>query len=100
MKNLFYHNAYYCKCNCFWSNKTHSTLISQALKPMASSQKIAPNRTMSNGCDSLLNVLADDTAFTYTYNAPEWGYVGGTNSYSNVAVAENFYRALILPDIN
>lgn len=81
----------------FGQTKTHSTLISQALKPMASSQKIAPNRTMSNGCDSLLNVLADDTAFTYSYNAPEWGYVGGTNSYSNVAVAEKFLSGSYTP---
>ncbi|MGZ3867348.1 MAG: T9SS type A sorting domain-containing protein [Bacteroidia bacterium] len=46
---------------------------------------------MTNGCDTLLNTQANDTAVLYKYGPlPQWGYVTGTNSYGDVSKAEKF----------
>lgn len=42
----------------------------------------------SGGCDTILNITADDTLIVY--NSNNWGYISGMNGYTDEAKAEKF----------
>lgn len=49
-----------------------------------------PSNVLTNGCDTVVNILPTDTAVVYTVQSPEWGYVSGHNSYEDVSKVELF----------
>jgi hypothetical protein len=65
--------------------------VSHAILPTSTTAwpKIAPSAIMTNGCDTVWNILPTDTAALYGAGAtPQWGYVSGTNSYGDIGKAE------------
>ncbi len=54
----------------------------------ASTTITAPSST---GCDTISNFdISQDTAVLYSVNSPDWGFVGGHNSYDDRAKADYF----------
>ncbi len=72
----------------FAQNRVAGT-VQHHLTGKAISQKITPG-VQSNGCDTVWNILANDTAVTYLVGGGHWGYVSGSNGYGDLAKAEKF----------
>ncbi len=53
-------------------------------------RQIAVNAVLTNGCDTVSNILSTDTAMVYGLESPDWGSPNGHNNYEDKSKVEKF----------